>query len=637
MFVTGEEVDHHDHHHRSDHANSSHDENHATEIGSWLIRMSPVKKRMYQGHMIPTMKGLTSFFNKKPRRVVVEIHYPQNDKKRLFGKRPQHNVTSLQALGDQDRIVVRVLKKSDDNDDDSVLVDQMELPDYQDEDGSLSKDGDHAMNWDKHSEASHSPSRRRHHHYDEDTKWIERSRFVLGNMEIKKIHNTKRHHYVEIKAGSGPDAFERDIAFETNQDVNDFVQTFETLMRLEQERGDRQLKAYRHKEEEKLKKSNSPTFLSRFIPLGTADATPNINNVDATVSILIEVVSARNLPAADFSTTERARVVADKISAIGSTIRKSTIMSSKTKSEAPSLSKAIQEDPQDEPMGSSDPYVIIRLGNREIHRTQVIYDNLDPIWTLHSGSLCLLQCSAEEFFTEMGRHDGLTFVVKDYDRMDRDDTLGSVSVPTATVLACDGKRLGYPVIPLKPQKTKPQKEPTLYLRMRRASENDIRFMEHYEAIRKKTKQGVHNEETYLPPRNIVEPHLKKNKTVKHVHEDETKKGKTTTRERLHRVKPCPDPKRVEETEWMNDEQVEAETWKQSTQWIEAGSGDLGKLYVEILGCSHLPNLDLATLSLTDKTDAFCCLVGSCNGFVPCAHFKDTHHRHSHDERPMKML
>ena len=49
--------------------------------------------------------------------------------------------------------------------------------------------------------------------------------------------------------------------------------------------------------------------------------------------------------------------------------------------------------------------------------------------------------------------------------------------------------------------------------------------------------------------------------------------------------------------------------KPSTNWVEAGSGGIGKLYVEILGCDSLPNMDgAAGLNASDKTDAFCCAV-----------------------------
>ena len=42
----------------------------------------------------------------------------------------------------------------------------------------------------------------------------------------------------------------------------------------------------------------------------------------------------------------------------------------------------------------------------------------------------------------------------------------------------------------------------------------------------------------------------------------------------------------------------------SKQWIETGSGKLGKLHIEVLACDKLPNTDI----ITKKTDAFVSLV-----------------------------
>jgi len=79
-------------------------------------------------------------------------------------------------------------------------------------------------------------------------------------------------------------------------------------------------------------------------------------------------------------------------------------------------------------------------------------------------------------------------------------------------------------------------------------------------------------------------------------------------EYLHRVRPFPDPEREDETKWMSKEKIVEESMKPSRHWVEAGSGDLGMVYLEVLGCSKLPNMDVATTNIRDKTDAFACIV-----------------------------
>jgi hypothetical protein len=74
------------------------------------------------------------------------------------------------------------------------------------------------------------------------------------------------------------------------------------------------------------------------------------------------------------------------------------------------------------------------------------------------------------------------------------------------------------------------------------------------------------------------------------------------------VKPFPNPDDPENTKWMSKAELQVEALKESKGWTEAGSGDLGKLHVEVIGCDGLPNMDMANLNPRDKTDAFVCLV-----------------------------
>lgn len=57
--------------------------------------------------------------------------------------------------------------------------------------------------------------------------------------------------------------------------------------------------------------------------------------------------------------------------------------------------------------------------------------SLDPIWTVKTGSLCLLSATPEEFFNATS---GLNFIVKDYDAASKDDTLGTVNIEQQEIL-----------------------------------------------------------------------------------------------------------------------------------------------------------------------------------------------------------
>lgn len=58
---------------------------------------------------------------------------------------------------------------------------------------------------------------------------------------------------------------------------------------------------------------------------------------------------------------------------------------------------------------------------------------------------------------------------------------------------------------------------------------------------------------------------------------------------------------------MTTDQIKEEAMKPSTHWVEAGSGSLGKVYIEILSCDGLPNMDRNKIS-SRTTDAFACAV-----------------------------
>lgn len=74
-----------------------------------------------------------------------------------------------------------------------------------------------------------------------------------------------------------------------------------------------------------------------------------------------------------------------------------------------------------------------------------------------------------------------------------------------------------------------------------------------------------------------------------------------------KIKPHPDPDRVVETSYMSASEIKAETMAPSKEWVEAGSGTLGKLYLEILHCTGLPNVDVGE-TVGNLTDAFICAV-----------------------------
>ena len=108
--------------------------------------------------------------------------------------------------------------------------------------------------------------------------------------------------------------------------------------------------------------------------------------------------------------------------------------------------------------------------------------------------------------------------------------------------------------------------------------------------------GVFIQDCYLPPRVYSSKLLKRQQKMS---ED--------SKVIRYRLKPGPDPSRPEaETKWFTRRQIEVEAKKPSQEWIEAGSGTVGKYYLEILGCDGLPNMDVPAGS--NKSDPFVCIA-----------------------------
>ncbi|KAL7573033.1 hypothetical protein ACA910_018725 [Epithemia clementina (nom. ined.)] len=238
----------------------------------------------------------------------------------------------------------------------------------------------------------------------------------------------------------------------------------------------------------------------------------------------------------------------------------------------------------------SDPYVVCTFNGRDIHKTLHISNTLDPIWTVKTGSLFLFTVDPETLFLS----EGLLFTVKDYDTFGANEKLGYFYVSPTLIYKARGERWEFKLLPM--QGSKKTKIPGYVgIKCRRATEYDIEFMN--EHVYKSLKTGGMNKMDLTTEQKggqgALVSYFRRQTRM-------TKEGR-----REYKIRPGPDPKRVEETTWMTRDAIETETYHDSQHWIDVGSGRLGKLFVEILGCEDLPNLDIGG---RNKTDAFVALV-----------------------------
>jgi hypothetical protein len=262
---------------------------------------------------------------------------------------------------------------------------------------------------------------------DEEGKtWREHYRYLSDGFEIRNVHGKN----MEVKLGAGNDVKIRDIKFESNDDAVRFQKLWESILNADKERTRRKISDFKVKQKAKsppggkMRPLQSPLTASEAIQ----EEEPTLDDdLDEEINLLVEIASGSNIPVGDIS--------------------------------------------------SSDAYVIVRLRDKEIHRTSVVHNSLSPIWTLDTGSLFLLQTTPEEFFAASS---GMSFVLKDWDQIGSNETLGTVTVGLEELLEGTGERKGYEIVlPKQPKETKPEKDETkknksmLYLRYKRASQQDI--------------------------------------------------------------------------------------------------------------------------------------------------------------------
>jgi hypothetical protein len=269
-----------------------------------------------------------------------------------------------------------------------------------------------------------------------------------------------------------------------------------------------------------------------------------------------------------------------------------------------------------------DPYCIVKVRRKEAHRTKAIQDDGNPIWTVKTQSLCLLEIP-DDMMSSKGGTTTATTANSDNDGDDddteestkedtsestavalvsppgREDTvtieichgmrlLGTVTVNFDQVLQAVGDRVEYAVQPEIPSRHENMKA-VLALRFRKATRDDLIFLGKIKA----TAPPVPAQDCRLVASDI---------DCKHVHRKSIFQStcKTTKdKKKLFRVMPSPDPSRPKETEWMTKDEIYDEALKPSVRWVQAGYGTVGTVYLEIIGCDNLPNLDLTAVDLTD--------------------------------------
>jgi hypothetical protein len=242
-----------------------------------------------------------------------------------------------------------------------------------------------------------------------------------------------------------------------------------------------------------------------------------------------------------------------------------------------------------------DSFCLVRVNDKEVHRTKTVPNDFQPIFTCKTKALCLLKHlkPGDQVLVQLCRPTAIALF----------NVIGSVALTFEQLVSGEGKRQEFDLI-------KDDKTIQLALRFRVATQGDLLY------FCDKKQQGIGSGNNSLQSRrSLTVPGDKdhaadidfNNVTKKSILQQHHKtikmdNGKAVT----HRVFPGPNPDDPGNTTFMTHDQMDKFIDEPSKHWIEAGWGDFGAVYLEILGCDNLPNMDVELVD--GLTDAFAAIV-----------------------------
>ena len=217
------------------------------------------------------------------------------------------------------------------------------------------------------------------------------------------------------------------------------------------------------------------------------------------------------------------------------------------------------------PVFHSDPYVIAKFYDEIIHQTKHISKTDSPIWSIETQSVFLLETTMKDLLMTK---DGIMFEVRDRDLVGKGNSFGHAWLTPTQIYKSYGERIELPL------KSTSKSQGYIAIRCRRATDNDLSVI-----FRLKTNQLPGNIDHHLQLKS-------KSNSLSYIMRQDSHTSKTDGIKR-YRCKPEPNYDDPLDTEWLTHEQITNYSKQPSIHWIDAGSGSLGRIYLEIIQCDSL--------------------------------------------------
>ena len=272
----------------------------------------------------------------------------------------------------------------------------------------------------------------------------------------------------------------------------------------------------------------------------------------------------------------------------------------------------------DELKSTINPYVRIKFRNKILHNTKHQLKTSNPIYTLRKNGFFLFTTSVRELFLGDINEgvQGLMLEVCDFKSRGANNVLSTALIPPKDIYNAKEERLIYP-LHFFLEEQQENMEGSIAVRIRRATDYDKEFLFAYE------EYGKRDETTDVLQRN---KHQKEcgSGTLKSMLEKKVKtfveNGKKIEK---YKVLPFPDPELVTDTDsstddsnhadtdslssadpiWKTANEIENITMQPSRHYQYIGSGNIARVYLEILACNNLPHKDISLFG-RKKSDPF---------------------------------
>jgi C2 domain len=271
---------------------------------------------------------------------------------------------------------------------------------------------------------------------------------------------------------------------------------------------------------------------------------------------------------------------------------------------------------------SLHPFCIVKFGNKAIHKSSPAEGGRNPIWTVSTGAFFILETTPNELIHQK-LHVSVWNKKIDPLLLETCYFLGKAEIELSDVLMSHGNEERYEVKLHDGDFVTGLERGTLSLRFRLAIPSDERFI----SLLQKQPDLLKQRSTRLIDTDAsnVTDKVEKVSSLLVTEANETKvagesffnvlSSAFTSKKKIDKksgmemvlVKPHPDPANVKKTTYLSSPDIQKLTMASSHEWVEAGSGNLGKVYLEILSCKDLPNVDVGEV-VGNVTDSFIAAV-----------------------------